>query len=378
MPDLFEPFTWGPVELANRVAMAPMTRLRCESQVADELLAEYYAQRATAGLIITEGTFISPAARGFAAVPGIWKRSQADGWSIVVDAVHAKGGRIIAQLWHVGRMSHPALQPGGLPPMGPSDIPSTRGRCYVFDSTGTPRFTEPSQEVRPMTVEDIHTVIDDFASAAALAMQAGFDGVEIHAANGYLLEQFLNPGVNVRDDEWGGPDIADRVRLPLAVVDAVIDAVAARGGGARQVGIRLSPYGTAGDMPVHAEVEATALHLAEQLQARRVGHVHFADQSTTSAKRDIPAIPDDLLRRFRELYRGMVIVTGGQDRDSAQRLLDEGLADVVGFGRPYIANPHLVRRLREGLPLAEAREDLIYAQGPEGYVDYPEYADPAE
>ena len=373
MPDLFEPCRWGRVELPNRIAMAPMTRLRCESQVADELLAEYYVQRADAGLIITEGTFISPAARGFAAVPGIWKKPQAEGWSIVVDAVHRAGGHIVAQLWHVGRLSHPLLQPGREAPMGPSAIPATAGRCFVFDQTGEGRFAEPASEVRPMTADDIETVIGEFAHAATLAMTAGFDGVEIHAANGYLLEQFLNPGVNVRDDEWGGPEIADRIRFPLAVVDAVITAVAAQGGGARQVGIRLSPYGTAGDMPQHSEVEATILHLAEELQNRRVGYVHFADQSTTSKTREIPPIPGDLLRRFRELYDGLVIVTGGQDRDSAQRLLDAGLADVIGFGRPFIANPDLVRRLRDGLPLAQPRADLIYAQGPEGYIDYPEY-----
>lgn len=380
MPALFEPARIGDLTLANRVVMAPMTRVRAQAQVADELLAEYYGQRASAGLIVSEGTFISPQARGFAAVPGIWKDRQVEGWAQVTEEVHARGGRIVAQLWHCGRISHEALQPSGAAPESPTSNPASTGKCYIFDSRGEARFTAPSAP-RGLDVEGIERTIADYAGAAANAVAAGFDGIEIHAANGYLIEQFINPMVNDRSDEWGAGDVVKRLRFPLAVADAVRGAVrdafgsgeAARESRPFVLGMRVSPYGTVNDMPLYSDIETTYVTLARELGERGFDFLHVADQSTTTGDPSTPAVPHDVLAAMREAFGRTVILTGGQTAESAQQVLDAGRADLVGFGRPFIANPDLVRRLRDGLPLAEARADLIYAQGPEGYVDYPEY-----
>lgn len=376
MPALFEPFRFGAdggIELANRVVMAPMTRVRSVSQVADELQAEYYAQRASAGLIISEGTFVSPAARGFAAVPGLWKDSQVEGWRHVVDEVHAKGGRIVAQLWHCGRVSHPALQPEHAAPVSSTSHPARTGKCYIFDSRGKARFTEPAE---PCGLDEagIEATIADFGRAAANAVAAGFDGVEIHGANGYLVEQFINPCVNDRSDGWGAGTVAERLRFPLAVADAVLDA--ARDAGAPEgfaVGMRISPYGTVNDMPLYDDIETTYVELARGLWSRGVDFVHVADQSSTTDA-PTPKVPSEFLEHLREVFGGSIIFTGGLDGAAAGELLDGGLVDLAGFGRPFIANPDLVHRLREGLPLADARPELIYAQGEAGYTDYPAHS----
>ncbi|MFD5867600.1 alkene reductase [Corynebacterium sp. NPDC060344] len=394
MPTLFDPFRIGAVPVDNRVVMAPMTRVRSQSQVADEMVAEYYGQRASAGLIVTEGTFISPEARGFAAVPGIWKPAQVEGWAHVVDAVHAAGGRIVAQLWHSGRVSHTALQPSGSAPASSTSTPARGAKCYIFDSTGEARFTGASE---PLGLDDdgIARTIADYARAAAGAVAAGFDGVEIHGANGYLIQQFINPGVNDRSDDWGAQTVDKRLRFPLAVVDAVqsavreaLDARTGEGNGEGNgegsgdgevaprpftVGMRVSPYGTVNDIPLYDDVETTYVSLARELDARGVDFIHVADQSSTTGDVPTPEVPREFMEHLREVYRGAVIFTGGQTAGSAQEWLDSGLVDLVGFGRPYIANPDLVRRLRDDLPLAEADADTIYAQGPEGYVDYPAY-----
>lgn len=386
MPTLFDSHRIAELPLANRVVMAPMTRVRSESQAADEMVAEYYAQRASAGLIVSEGTFISPEARGFAAVPGIWKQSQVDGWAQVVDRVHAAGGRIVAQLWHCGRVSHTALQPSEAPPVSSTSTPAHEAKCYIFDSRGEARFTAPSEPVG-LDEEGIARTIGDYARAAAGAVRAGFDGIEIHAANGYLIQQFINPGVNDRTDDWGAQTVDKRLRFPLAVVDAVQDAVReavreARAEGANDdgaderpflIGMRISPYGTVNDIPLYDGVETTYTALARQLGERGVDFIHVADQSSTTGDRVTPEVPRGFMEHLREVYDGAVIFTGGQDTESAQAWLDSGLVDLVGFGRPFIANPDLVRRLREELPLAEADDDTIYAQGPEGYVDYSEF-----
>lgn len=372
MTSLFEPYRFGrsATVLANRVVMAPMTRVRSTGQVADELQAEYYAQRASAGLIIAEGTYVSPAARGFAAVPGIWKDNQVDGWRQVTDAVHAAGGRIIAQLWHCGRVSHTALQPSQAAPVSSTSHPAEGAKCYIFDSRGAARFTGPSAPVG-LDGDGIAATIADFGRAAANAVAAGFDGVEIHGANGYLIEQFINPLVNDRSDEWRAGTVAERLKFPLAVADAVREAV--RDADGFTVGMRISPYGTVNGMPLYDDIETTYVTLGRELGERGFDFVHVADQSTTTTH-PTPKVPDLFLRHLREEFVGDVIFTGGQDAESAQALLDTGLGDLVGFGRPFIANPDLVRRMREGLPLAQAREDLIYAQGEAGYLDYPAYA----
>lgn len=386
MPTLFDSHRIAELPLANRVVMAPMTRVRSESQAADEMVADYYAQRASAGLIVSEGTFISPEARGFAAVPGIWKQSQVDGWAQVVDRVHAAGGRIVAQLWHCGRVSHTALQPSEAPPVSSTSTPAHEAKCYIFDSRGEARFTAPSEPVG-LDEDGIARTIGDYARAAAGAVRAGFDGIEIHAANGYLIQQFINPGVNDRTDDWGAQTVDKRLRFPLAVVDAVQDAVReavreARAEGANDdgaderpflIGMRISPYGTVNDIPLYDGVETTYTALARQLGERGVDFIHVADQSSTTGDRVTPEVPRGFMEHLREVYDGAVIFTGGQDTESAQAWLDSGLVDLVGFGRPFIANPDLVRRLRDELPLAEADDDTIYAQGPEGYVDYSEF-----
>ena len=373
MTSLFEPYRFGRAAtvLANRAVMAPMTRVRSTSQVADELQAEYYAQRASVGLIIGEGTYVSPAGRGFAAVPGIWKDAQVDGWRQVTDAVHGAGGRIIAQLWHCGRVSHTALQPSNAAPVSSTSTRAERAKCYIFDSRGEARFTEPGEPVG-LDAEGIAETIADFGRAAANAVAAGFDGVEIHGANGYLIEQFINPLVNDRTDEWGAATVADRLKFPLAVTDAVLEAVRAAEPESFAVGMRMSPYGTVNGMPLYDDIETTYVTLGRELGERGLDFVHVADQSSTTTH-PTPPVPEVFLRHLREEFVGDVIFTGGQDAESAQALLDTGLVDLVGFGRPFIANPDLVRRMREGLPLAEAREDLIYAQDEAGYLDYPEY-----
>lgn len=375
MPTLFDSFRIGEMSLANRVVMAPMTRVRSESQVADEMVAEYYAQRATAGLIVSEGTFISPEARGFAAVPGIWKASQVEGWGQVLDRVHAEGGRMVAQLWHCGRVSHTALQPSGSAPVSSTSTPAQGAKCYVFDSRGEARFTGASD---PVGLDDdgIAATIADYARAAGHGVEAGFDGVEIHAANGYLIQQFINPGVNDRTDDWGAQTVDKRLRFPLAVTDAVLAAVRDAGrepGVDFAVGMRISPYGTVNDIPLYDGVENTYVTLARELGRRGVDFIHVADQSSTTGDVVVPGVPRGFMEHMREEYPGAVIFTGGQDAQSAQEWLDSGLVDLVGFGRPYIANPDLVRRMRDGLPLADVDPDTIYAQGPEGYVDYPAY-----
>lgn len=374
MVTLADPLDLAGLALPNRVVMAPMTRLRAPDQVADELIAEYYAQRSSAGLIVSEGVPVSAAARGHAAVPGIHRPRQVAGWRGVTEAVHAAGGRIVAQLWHVGRLSHPALQPGGAAPAGPTDAPAAEGRSFLFDDDGVGAFVPVTASPRALDAAGIARVIADFAAAAGNAVDAGFDGVEIHGANGYLLHQFINAAVNDRDDEWGGEPMANRLRLPLAIVDAVIEAVAAKGLGPGRVGFRASPYGTAHDMPLYPGIEITYRTLAAELTARRVGFLHLADQSTTRSTPTM-AIPGDVLAMVREEFPGPLILTGGMDRARAEAALDSGVADLIGFGRPFIANPDLPRRLLEDLPLAEVHQDTVYAQGPEGYVDYPAYGD---
>lgn len=375
MPTLFETFSIGGLQLPNRVVMAPMTRVRSQAQVADDMTGEYYAQRATAGLIVSEGTFISPAARGFAAVPGIWKPSQVEGWAQAVGDVHAAGGRIVAQLWHCGRVSHTALQPSGSAPVSSTSTPAEGAKCYIFDSRGEARFTGASEPVG-LDHDGIARTIADYARAAAHAVEAGFDGVEIHAANGYLIQQFINPMVNDRTDDWGAQTVGKRLRFPLAVADAVLAAVRDAGrtpGADFAVGMRISPYGTVNGIPLYDGVETTYVTLARELGQRGVDFIHVADQSSTTGDVVVPGVPRGFMEHMREEYPGAVIFTGGQDAASAQEWLDSGLVDLVGFGRPYIANPDLVRRMRDDLPLAEADPDTIYSQGPEGYLDYPEY-----
>lgn len=361
---LYSPLSLGPLALPNRLVMAPMTRSRAAQpgDVPTALNATYYAQRASAGLIVTEATQISPEGKGYAWTPGIHTPAQRDGWRLVTDAVHAAGGRIFLQLWHVGRVSHPALQPNGALPVAPSAIAPRGVRVFAIDPAhGTPRFL-PCVTPRALALREIPRVVDDYRRAAALAMDAGFDGVEIHGANGYLIDQFLRSTTNRRDDAYGGSP-ERRLRFLREVVDATSREV-----GAERVGVRLSPHVTLQDM-ADPEIIPTALLAAEALQSAGVAYLHLAEADWE----DAPAVPLDFRVALRARFRSPIIVAGRYTVERARPLLAAGLADLVAFGRPFLANPDLPRRLREGLPLNPPDPDTFFGGGARGYTDYPTF-----
>lgn len=370
MKSLFETYDMNGRTLQNRIVMAPMTRARAKDGIADAETALYYRQRAGAGLIISEGTPISQEGTGFAFIPGIWSQEQVHGWQGVTKAVHEQGGKIFAQIWHVGRMSHASLQPDGRQPVSASARPArdAQSKAYAFDEHGAAGFVDAGVP-RPLETEEIARVVEDYARAAANAIAAGFDGVEIHGANGYLLEQFLNPHVNDRNDRYGAGNVEDRTRFVLEVVDAVVARI-----GADKVGIRLSPFGKLFDMPHHPLIEETYLHLARTLAKRKLAYVHLKDQGPASA----PALSEDFLHSFRTAYPGTLILAGSLDKGRAERFLQEGLIDLAAFGQPFIANPDLVERLRSELPLAKPNRETYYGGNAQGYTDYPVYQDSPE
>lgn len=361
---LFTPLRLGAVELAHRVVMAPLTRLRSRQpgDVPHALNAEYYGQRASqGGLIVTEATDISPSARGYPGAPGIYSREQIEGWKEVTEAVHAKGGIIYCQIWHTGRVSHSSMQPGLGLPGAPSAVPVT-GMKHM-DVTGAPVDFETPRELE---VEEIAAIVADFRQAVVNARAAGFDGVEVHGANGYLIDQFLRDGSNRRTDAYGG-SIHNRVRFLLEVIDAVISAWEPG-----RVGIRLSPWGGFNDM---ADSETTLLfnHAARALGERDIGYIHLveprADQNS-----DVNAVdPDapDAAETFRGAFGGPVISAGGYVVDTADAAVAEGRADAIAFGRLFIANPDLPERFRRGAPLNPYDRSTFYGGGASGYVDYP-------
>lgn len=353
---LFDPAPLRTLPLANRIVMSPMTRSRSDAQaLPNALMAEYYAQRAAAGLIITEGTAPAPEGRGYARIPGIYTEAQIQGWRAVTDAVHARGGRIVVQLMHTGRVGHLANLPEGAEVLGPVD-----GACpgeIWTDSEGM----QPHTPARAMTTDDIARTTDAFVHAAKLAMDAGFDGVELHGANGYLIEQFLNANVNTRTDAYGG-DIDGRNRFALEVVRATVAAI-----GADKVGIRLSPHGAALGTGSFPETDAQYLALMAELSTFGLMYVHVLDHSSLGA----PALPAGFLQTLRTAFDGPFILAGGHTLDTAQAALDAGHADFVAFGRPFIANPDLVERMRSGAPLNEPDFATFYTPGAQGYTDYP-------
>lgn len=362
MSSLFEPCRAGDLALANRIVMAPLTRNRSPGGVPTPLVATYYAQRASAGLIVSEATAITQQGQGYSDVPGLYTPAQLAGWRGVTDAVHAAGGRIVCQLWHVGRISHSELQPGGRDPVAPSAVPAKAKTVLIRD--GVPAFVEVSPP-RALSRAEIPGVVADYARAARAAVAAGFDGVEIHGANGYLIDQFLKSGSNRRDDDYGGA-IPARARFALEVAAAVAGAI---GGG--RTGIRLSPVTPANDA---AEPDAQPLfdHLVRGLAPLGLAFVHVIEGATGGA-RTLPDAPFDyaaLKRAYREAGgSGAWMVNNGYDRALAEAALAEG-ADLVAFGRPFIANPDLVRRLREGAPLAAFERATLYGGGAQGYTDY--------
>jgi len=353
---LFTPLSLGQLTLPNRVVMAPMTRSRAvENNAANALMAEYYAQRADAGLLITEGVAPSPNGLGYARIPGLYSEAQVAGWKLVADAVHDRGGRIFAQLMHTGRIGHPANMPEGAELVAPSAI-TAPGQMYT-DAQGPQDHPEPRQ----MTADDLAQARDEYVHAARNAVAAGLDGVELHAANGYLLDQFLQPAANQRTDAYGG-SADNRNRFVLEVAEAVADAI-----GPDKVGIRVSPGGVFNAVGPFEGQDAQFAALAEGLGKLGLAFLHVVDHSAMGA----PPVSDALKARLKAAFGGPFILVGGYDRARGDADLAAGKADLIAFGRPYLANPDLVTRLERNAPLNSPRMDLFYTPGAEGYTDYP-------
>ena len=365
MPSLFDPTTAGDLQLANRIVMAPLTRNRSPNAIPNDLTVQYYAQRASAGLIVSEGVAITHQAQGYADVPGLYGTEQLDGWKKVTQAVHAQGGKIVCQLWHVGRVSHHILQPGNADPVAPSAI-RAEAKTYVFNEQGQGHFT-PVSAPRALHRHEIPQIVHDYAAAARNAVKsAGFDGVEIHGANGYLLDQFLKTGANQRTDDYGGK-IENRARLMLEVTRAVIDAV-----GHDRVGIRLSPVTPANGID-DAEPQPLFDYLIRQLAPLGLAYIHVIE-GATGGPRELDDRPFDY-EALKAAYRtaggkGAWMVNNGYDKPMAETAVKEG-DDLIAFGRPFIANPDLVRRIRENAPWNEVDKATMYGGGEHGYIDYP-------
>jgi len=356
---LFEPLTAASIQLANRAIMAPMTRSRAvDANTPNALMAEYYAQRASAGLIVTEGTSPSPNGLGYARIPGLFNDAQVRGWKAITDAVHAKGGKIFMQLMHTGRVTHAANLPAGAEVLGPM-AEACPGEMYT-DSQGM----QPHSTPRAMTSTDIADAVEEYAKSAQLAIEAGFDGVELHAANGYLIEQFLNANVNQRTDAYGS-NIEGRNRFALEVARATSAAI-----GAHRVGIRLSPYGVFNSTGAFPDVDAQYLALVQELSKLGLQYIHLLDHSAMGA----PPVPAELKSRLRAAFKGLFILAGGFDRASAESALEAGQADLIAFARPFLANPDLVERMRTHAALNVVDIATFYTPGPKGYTDYPALA----
>lgn len=364
-PHLLSPVVAGALRLPNRALMAPLTRSRAgqPGDVPTALNAEYYAQRAGAGLIVSEATQISAQGQGYAWTPGLYTDAQEAGWETVTQAVHGRGGRIAAQLWHVGRISHPLVQPGGAAPVAPSAIPAKGAQAFVVHEDGT-AGNVPTAMPRALETDEIPGIVEDYARAATRADRAGFDMVEVHAANGYLLQQFLATNSNMRTDRYGG-SLENRARIVLEVVDAV---AAELGPGC--VGVRLSPHFAAHDI-ADEQAEDSALYLAREFSRRSVAYLHIAEPDWAGG----PRLGDGFRRALREAYTGTLVFCGGYTAASAEALIASGGADAIAFGRLFIANPDLVERFRRGAPLNTPDRSTFYGGGAHGYTDYPTLAD---
>ncbi|GAB3498234.1 alkene reductase [Spirosoma knui] len=352
---LFSEAKLGSLTLQNHIVMAPMTRNRAttDHNVTD-IMATYYEQRASAGLIISEGIAPSPNGNGYARVPGLYTPEQVVGWKKVTDAVHAKNGRIFAQLMHTGRISHPVNMHENSQVIAPSAITAS-GQIYT-DTHGMQDHAEP----RALSTEEVKEVIQEFVQAAKNAIEAGFDGVELHGANGYLIEQFLRPSSNQRTDEYGG-SAENNARFALEVAEAVSNAI-----GKERTGIRLSPYGVFNDMPYSPEDDVIYHYVAEKL-SDYVVYVHLVDHASMGA----PAVDPAIVEAIRSTFKGIVILSGGYDVDRAEEALQSGRADLVAFGRPFIANPDLVERFKAGAELNQPDFSTFYTPDEKGYTDYP-------
>ena len=356
MPTLFDPIQLGAVLCPNRIVMAPLTRGRAtRDHVATPLMAEYYAQRASAGLIISEATGMSRQGLGWPFAPGIWTAGQMEAWKPVTEAVHEAGGRIFCQLWHMGRVVHPSFLEGEAPVSASATTAPYKAHTY--------EGRQPYTEARPLRLDEIPALLEDYGRAAGFAMAAGFDGVQLHAANGYLIDQFLRDGTNFRDDEYGGP-IENRIRLLIEATRAIADMV-----GPERTAVRLSPNSET--QGVHdSDPDSLFTAAAEALAAIGIAFLELREPGPegTFGKSDIPPIAPSI----RKVFSGPLILNSDYRRDSAEAAIAEDRADAISFGRPFISNPDLVGRLERGLALAPDVQATWYSQGPEGYVDYPE------
>lgn len=355
---LYERIKVGSIELDNRMVMAPMTRCRAIGNIPNELMAIYYRQRAGAGLIVTEGTSPSPNGLGYARIPGIYSAAQIEGWKRTTEAVHIAGGRIFVQLMHTGRISHPLNMPAGAQILAPSAI-KPAGQMWT-DAKQMQDYPTPKE----MTNEDIINTIAEYVTASMNAIKAFFDGVELHAANGYLLEQFLSPVTNQRTDKYGG-SIENRCRFVLEVATAVAAAI-----GADKTGIRFSPYGLAGDMTHYPDIDATYNHLSKQLSRLDIAYIHMVDHSAMGGA----VVPAEIKASIRENFKNKIIMCGGYNKESAESGIHNALCDLVAFGRPFINNPDLVDRYKNNEAVStELHMDTFYTADEKGYTDYPIY-----
>lgn len=358
---LLTPYQLGPLALANRVVMAPMTRSRADNpeNAANPLMAQYYAQRAGAGLIISEGTQVSRQGVGYINTPGIYSEAQVQGWQLVTEAVHAKGGKIFAQLWHVGRISHPDFHDGELP-VAPSAI-NPNDKSYTplgFKDTVTPRALETAE---------VPAIVQDFKNAAANAVEAGFDGVEIHASNGYLFHQFFNRCSNQRTDQYGG-SIENRARILFDTLDALKEVI-----DLNRVGVRMNPsmHGLFG-MTIDEETIPTFEYIVQRLNDYNLAYLHLSEPFVPV--NTVPGAVTEIAKHFRPLYQGTLVINKGFNQETGNQIITAGLADLVSFGVPYIANPDLTERFAQNAELATPDKNTFYAGGEQGYVDYPTLA----
>jgi len=354
--ELFTAMTVGSIAVKNRIVMAPMTRCRAIGNIANDLMAQYYEQRASAGLIITEGTSPSPNGMGYARIPGIYNKPQVEGWKKVTSAVHKAGGKIVVQIMHTGRISHQLNMPDGAFILAPSEVKAA-GQMWT-DSEQMQDFPLP----KSMTSDELHLTKIEFVTAARNAIEAGFDGVELHAANGYLLEQFLSPVSNIRTDNYGG-SIENRCRMVLEIVADVAKVI-----GKGKTGVRISPYGVASDMPHYDEIDETYAYLLKELNKLDIAYIHLVDHSSMGA----PKVPNKIKKMVRDTFRNSIILSGGYDKSTAEVDIENGKGNLIAFGRPFISNPDLVERYQNNWSLNKVLEmDTFYAADQKGYTDYP-------
>jgi N-ethylmaleimide reductase len=345
--------------LKNHIVMAPMTRCRAIKNTPNDLMATYYAQRAGAGLIITEGTSPSPNGLGYARVPGIYNSEQITGWKKTTSAVHQLGGKIFIQLMHTGRISHTLNMPSGAQIFAPSAVKAA-GQMWTDE-----KQLQDYQLPKEMTADDIHNTKIEYVAAAKNSMLAGFDGVELHGANGYLLEEFLTPNANMRADEYGG-SIEKRCRFVLEVVTQVAEEI-----GKEKTGIRFSPYGVGGDMHYYSQIQETYQYLSRELSKLDIAYIHLVDHSSMGS----PEVPIEIKQSIRDNFKNSIILCGGYDKTRAETDLQSGLCDLVAFGRPFINNPDLAERLKNNWPLSKnLKMDLFYSADEKGYTDYPTHS----